>query len=105
MLVALNAKESVDWDRLRISVCCLSLVAGVCADMTFLGQGTCLSSREAREPVEREADHKGCSAPTYESQRTAVRCSSCTKTALDCFILACKRTLFEHSLETGCAPK
>lgn len=25
MLVALNAKESVDWDRLRISVCCLSL--------------------------------------------------------------------------------
>jgi len=27
MLVALNAKESVDWDRLRISVCCLSLAS------------------------------------------------------------------------------
>jgi hypothetical protein len=27
MLVALNAKESVDWDRLRISVCFITLVA------------------------------------------------------------------------------
>lgn len=33
MLVALNAKESVDWDRLRISVCCLSLASKMtCAD-------------------------------------------------------------------------
>ena len=33
MLVALNAKESVDWDRLRISVCRLHLVVEiVCAD-------------------------------------------------------------------------
>lgn len=26
MLVVLNAKESVDWDALRISVCCFSFV-------------------------------------------------------------------------------
>jgi hypothetical protein len=37
MLVALNAKESVDWDRLRISVCWLFLVPGAgCADVELL---------------------------------------------------------------------
>ena len=37
MLVALNAKESVDWDRLRISVRCLFLASGmVCADGELL---------------------------------------------------------------------
>ena len=34
MLVALNARESVDWDRLRISVCWLSLVSEeICTDV------------------------------------------------------------------------
>ena len=33
MLVALNAKESVDWDRLRVSVCFFPLVAKLfCAE-------------------------------------------------------------------------
>ena len=37
MLVALNARESVDWDRLRISVCCLSPAPETaCADKELL---------------------------------------------------------------------
>ena len=45
MLVALNAKESVDWDRLRISVCCLTLIPEAAwTDIEFLGQRTRLSS-------------------------------------------------------------
>ena len=37
MLVALNAKESVDWDRLRISVCFLSIPPEVaCPDFELL---------------------------------------------------------------------
>lgn len=34
MLVALNAKESVDWERLRISVCCSALATWFfCAEL------------------------------------------------------------------------
>ena len=94
MLVALNAKESVDWDRLRISVCWLFLVplGQVALTLSYLGQGTRLPPRRAREPTQRKADHEGRSASAHESQRTTVRGSSCTKATVDLLNLVCNHT-------------
>jgi len=89
MLVALNAKESVDWDRLRISVCCFSFASEM-ARSDGSGQGTCLSSRKAREPVKRKAVYESRSTSTYESQRKTTGDFPCTKATLDFYILAYK---------------
>lgn len=83
MLVALNAKESVDWDRLRIAVRWLFL----CRRRSVLterlsGQGTRLPSRKTCQSVERKADGEGRSASAYESKRKTTSKSPCPKNTL-----------------------